>query len=94
MFFYGFIIIKEPLRPRPIASCPKVLRLLFERGMDGIPNKRPTMQFIYNLMEILNRVVNKEPIKPLCQNFNTPASLEKNESVSGSEQMTICTNMR
>jgi hypothetical protein len=48
-----------------VASCPQVIELLIERGMDGDPNRRPSMQLIFNIMKQLDAIVNTTPIKPV-----------------------------
>lgn len=57
--------IASPLRPKHLSNCPKIFQLLFERGMDGKPSKRPSMSLIFKLMQKMNDLVNKTPVKPI-----------------------------
>jgi hypothetical protein len=64
-FIQLFNPIKDPLRPKEISNCPKIFKLLIERSLDGDPDRRPSMHFIYEVMKSLDSLLNKEPIKPL-----------------------------
>ena len=63
------MMLKGTHRPKNVANCPQILELLYERGMDGDPRKRPSMQLITDLMKQLDRLINKEPIKPICDSL-------------------------
>ena len=60
-----FGVVNGTWRPKNLANCPQILQLLFERGMDGDPKKRPTIQFIAELLKHLDQLINKEPIKAI-----------------------------
>jgi mitogen-activated protein kinase kinase kinase 7 len=62
-----FGVVQRNLRPIGIANCPPILKLLLKVGMDGEPKKRPSMQLILNLMKKIDQLINKEPIKPICE---------------------------
>lgn len=74
----------QGLRPCPIQNCPRIFKLLLERGMDAEPKKRPSMQTIYNIMFYLNSIFNVNDLEPLIENSIPDFQEEtKNESASG-----------
>ena len=61
-----FGVYQGTLRPKPVANCPTVLKLLYAHGMSGESAKRPSMKLIYDIMSCLDRMVNKSiPILPI-----------------------------
>lgn len=84
------ITLAKPLRPKPIAECPKILQLLYERGMDGEPSKRPSMNFILKVMQKMNEVVNKEPIKPLV--INDENTFNNSDDIGAEHNNTLMSN--
>lgn len=77
-------VTMQGLRPCPIKNCPRIFKLLLERGMDAEPKKRPSMQTIYNVMAYLNSLFNINELEPLIQNTNDTDFKEiKSELASG-----------
>ena len=78
-----YMVASRNMRPQKIANCPRLFQLFFESCWSGDPKKRPSMDFIYQMMSKLDAVVNKEqPIKPIV-NFhssNSETSLSKSAS--------------
>ncbi|CAF1030892.1 unnamed protein product [Brachionus calyciflorus] len=71
------------IRPKPIKNCPRIFKLILERGMDNDPNKRPSMQLIFDIMKYLDNSFNKTPVKPLIENNEDEVvedSIEVNEN--------------
>ena len=71
-----FGVVNGTWRPKKFANCPPILELFFERGMDGDPKKRPTIQFIVKLLRNFDKLINKEPIKPILIDENTAESTQ------------------
>ncbi|RNA43839.1 hypothetical protein BpHYR1_026095 [Brachionus plicatilis] len=78
----------QGLRPCPIQKCPRVLKLILDRGMDGDPKKRPSMQKIFDIMLYLNKLFNTEELEPLGEHSETLNLKEiHSESTSGVSTM-------
>lgn len=55
--------------------------------MDGKPNRRPSMELIYEIMKKLDSLVNKSPIEPIVQyteeiNTHNQNNLDSKKSAS------------
>jgi hypothetical protein len=50
--------------------------------MNGTPSKRPTMNFIFEMMKYFDTLINKEPIKPIVERveIDLNAILSTNEN--------------
>ena len=75
-----FGVFRGTIRPKKISNCPKILEKLFEQGMNGEPTKRPTMNFIFEIMKFFDALINKDPIKPIVLKEKTESDLNNNLS--------------
>jgi mitogen-activated protein kinase kinase kinase 7 len=86
-----FNVVLGKFRPKRIKNCPIVLDLLLERGLDGDPKKRPSMQMILNIMEKLNTQINKTPVRPLIDLNSYSTSSDSSSSDARSEHSILST---
>ncbi len=77
-----FNVVLGKFRPKKIKNCPAIIDLLLERGLDGEPSKRPSMQMILNIMEKLDVLINKTPIKPLIDYSRSQSTSDTSSSKS------------
>jgi hypothetical protein len=84
-----FGVVRGTIRPKAVSKIPKLLDLLLEQGINSDPRKRPTMQFIFNLMTYLDRLINKEPIKPIVETekHEKPATSLTNSMVEAKKHL-------
>ena len=61
------------------------MKLLIERCLDGEPEKRPSMGFVFEIMKTLDSLINKEALRPLVlledDDQNQTDSLESNKEI-------------
>ena len=79
-----FGVFKGSLRPKNIKNCPRIFELLLSQGMNGDPNKRPTMEFIFKLMTHLDSSINKKPIRPIVKYMQQTSISSPTKSTLGS----------
>jgi len=53
------------VRLKDISNCPKVLDLIWQKGIQKKPELRPSMKFIFKVMQTLNSHINKAPLEPI-----------------------------
>jgi hypothetical protein len=66
-YFQGTVRLKD------ISNCPKILDLIWQKGIQKKPELRPSMKTIFKVMQTLNSHINKAPLEPIVeQQRNSP----------------------
>lgn len=77
-----FMVASRNMRPQKIANCPRLFQLFFESCWSADPRKRPSMEFIYQMMSKLDTAVNKEAIKPIVNLHSSSSETSLSQSAS------------